>query len=987
MSINKVELIEEINDSEELAQIIAQIITAMGVIELNRSPNSIQAMINNDFGSQTLLFMYTTDHLTKNYIGLADLKDSLQKKIKHKAYNAIFIVSSKNITEGFKIHLNRTFGNFSFTYWGREELIDKIDKTYSDYWRHNDQSLINYEKSFEEELKDDWTIKRVKQFKSAHEKLLDIFIAPGLFHKIHDVESQQKTHVKVNLDKLLEFKHPVIIQGEPGAGKTRILKEIGHQFISENSKTKNEKYLPIFINNINLIESRDNVLDLIDIQKAVQKKVSKAFPEKKIEELVEDYVIVFLIDSMDEFSKENQEKLLLDLKKFCNEKTRIFLATRFQDYTSINGVAALGKAEEIYIEKFSEQQIRGFIRLYFSNDQSKADNLLNSLKENSIIQRLPITPLNLSLISILFEENNFEIPATITDIYDNFNNLLLGRTLPDSRFAFFDINLRERILSVYALELLNKGERSYMTAEDFHKFFKDFFEPIKNTINVDLLPAALDFLINNTGILTLQDGKYVKFLHESYMEYYASREIFNNRRALEKDLIEKFLEINWQYTAIFYAGRSKVMPEFLKKIIERTTQCGNNTEYYRSVHGLGYLIQALYLTEDSIRKEAVHAGLKNTLEIYQWMKKMSSDERFFFKALNLPITVILNTFFFFDNFNSITIKGPLTLAFDELYPNLIFKDPNGNEAVDANVAFKLFTLAMTLSSPRIGEIENMKRLLYDTPLLNDPLFERLLDFGVSLAGNKELYEIKEDLKRPAKAVKSKSDIVQYNKYAEQLYLTAPIGRLRFSVYDRIYPDRKFLILTEGKTDAQIIEHAFTILTGNAPYWEINPIHQSQGGANELAKALSNIAVVIKDKKILGIFDNDEKGNQEFNGLASSKFQMFCNSLRIKKHTEEEIFAIKLPIPPSKEIYYNKSQRFNFFSIEHYFPEKFLKDNNMLLETPIPDLYEITSKGSSKADFSKKIRNVDSPEIFKEFIFLFKEIDRIFNVDEIEYNVT
>ncbi len=630
--------------------------------------------------------------------------------------------------------------------------------------------------------------------------------------------------------------------------------------------------------------------------------------------------------------------------------------------------------------------MRGFINLYFQNDKNKADNLLLCLKENSIIQRLPITPLNLSLISILFEENNFEIPATITDIYDNFNNLLLGRTLPDSRFAFFDINLRERILSVYALELLNRGERSYMTVDEFHTFFQTFFDPIKQTINLSLLPDALEFLINNTGILTLQDGKYVRFLHESYMEYYASREIFNNQRHLEEDLVEKFLEISWQYTAIFYAGRSKAMPEFLRKVIARTSRSTNNSDFYRSVHGLGYLIQALYLTEDSIRKEAVHAALKYVLEIYDWMKKMSSDEKFFFKALSLPLSVIINSFFFFDNFNSITIRGPLQIAFDELYEKLEFSDEEGNKKIDSNIAFKLFTLAMTLASPRIGHIDAMNKLVYDSILLNDPLFERLLDFGVSLVGNKQLYAIKEHLKSPTKAISTRHDVVKFNKGADELYLSAPVGRLRFSVYDRIYPDRNYLLLTEGKTDAQIIEHAFTVLTGQSPYWEINPVHVSQGGANELAKILQSIGTLIKDKKVLGIFDNDAKGNQEFNGLPKSKFNLVPEFIRLKKHIEADVFALKLPIPPFNEKYFQAEQRFCFFSIEHYFPEEYLIKHKMLATTPIPEVFEISDKGSRKSDFSKTVRNELSSDIFKDFVFLFRDIDKIFGVNEIEYQV-
>lgn len=56
-----------------------------------------------------------------------------------------------------------------------------------------------------------------------------------------------------------------------------------------------------------------------------------------------------------------------------------------------------------------------------------------------MIDRLPMTPLTLSLISILFEETEFEIPATLSDIYDNFNTLIIGKAVVSTKIEFIDI--------------------------------------------------------------------------------------------------------------------------------------------------------------------------------------------------------------------------------------------------------------------------------------------------------------------------------------------------------------------------------------------------------------------------------------------------------------------------------------------------------------------------------------------------------------------
>lgn len=55
-----------------------------------------------------------------------------------------------------------------------------------------------------------------------------------------------------------------------------------------------------------------------------------------------------------------------------------------------------------------------------------------------------------------------------------------------------------------------------------------------------------------------------KFQSRSFLEYYASREIFlsEKRTLYEEEIIEKFIEYNWQNVAIFYTGRTKDMENF-----------------------------------------------------------------------------------------------------------------------------------------------------------------------------------------------------------------------------------------------------------------------------------------------------------------------------------------------------------------------------------------------------------------------------------------
>ena len=51
-------------------------------------------------------------------------------------------------------------------------------------------------------------------------------------------------------------------------------------------------------------------------------------------------------------------------------------------------------AVEIYdIRRYNLEQIKHFLDAFFSGEEEKTNNLLTALKENKIIDKLPLTPL------------------------------------------------------------------------------------------------------------------------------------------------------------------------------------------------------------------------------------------------------------------------------------------------------------------------------------------------------------------------------------------------------------------------------------------------------------------------------------------------------------------------------------------------------------------------------------------------------------------
>lgn len=948
---NKFELIEAL-DFESLKSLAITLISKLGYEIKEQTDNYIIANINGPLSSSQHGFVLYDIALT-GPLETETIVENIEKFIQKNGSTLVYIWSNFNISKGFQEGLRGKISLNSIEFFGRDQIIELIEINLPDYWKHDDIGLIQYEKDFCDSIVRESELRSLKIFSEKYSKLLDIFIEPKIIHFYEDKETKTPTRKSISIDHILKDTKPCIISGEAGTGKSTLLKKIGEKIIFQN-ESLDKKNFPVFIT---VTELFDNQYDIISI---LNSKIGAYF-DVTLEEFYALYNLTILVDSIDELELEHQTKIVKQLDKlFKNYKIKYILGTRSSDKSlTIEGLKNL---DAYNIARFSNQQIEQFISKFFINQQSRADKLLDALRENRIIEKLPITPLSLSLISILYEENDLEIPATITDIYENFNSLLLGKAVVSNKIEFIDISFKERILSIYALKLLNTPEKTPMTKKEFFEFFTKYFESKTIPLKKGTLEDVLSYLIENTGVLYLKNNTYVSFNHDSFMEYYAAVEIFKHQRELSSEYVNHFFDLNWQNSAIFYAGHSKDMPSFLAEINSKINSANSFGDFFSAINGAGYLLQALYQTDNKLRKKTVDIVLDVNIRALEFFIKLSSDEKLLFKSFKLPIIWLINLMFFHENFNSGTLRVPLKQAFNDLL------EKYKNSPKSTSDGYKALTLALTLYSNRVNEKRELEELIYNSPLLEDNILLIISDLSLNLISNGDIKEMKKEVKKEFKKIPKPM------KYL----LDTPANKLRFTDYDIIKSKKNVKIVTEGKTDSVILEHAFMTLTnGSAPYWQIKPSGNESGGSHEVFKLLmSSKGLIEKDEFIIGIFDHDDAGLGDYNKLSSSVFETkILNS--VKKHKDENIFAVLLPIPGELDHYMIKEQKFNYFAIEHYIPLEVLNELGALKTTPLSDskgIYSIID--SKKSILEKKVTDTSDPGFFKHFIPLFECIDHL-----------
>lgn len=940
----------------KMKEIVLSVLKKEGYKNLtSESNNLIKGETKEGLSTLLTTFFIYQKNLSGSNVELKELQDKIKLAHKSSQPHLMILITGFNISSSVQKNLNSSF-SFNFDIIYRDRLIDLIATHYPNFWMYENFDLVAYEKYFLEEMVEKSALLNIQGLESKAKKLIDIYIKPRIYEIKKDLESNKSQLNKVHEVDIMRRAKSCIVEGDTGSGKSTLLKEIGRLQIQEQ---KDLKTLPIFISPILLYNSD------FDITKA-GKKLLEGKVSGEWDEILKSYNLLFLIDNIDDFEEDDQKRVIEQLNELNKSASiRYVLSTRSIKTGKISTMCA--DVNFFQIRKFNDLQIREFAFRFFNNE-GIASNLIEALEDNRILQRLPLTPLSLSLIALVFEKENYEIPATISDIYDNFNQLILGKLTATKRFEIIKFNFRERILSLYALEILQNNNGRPYKKKEFIDFLKDYFKDKSSDIAPEVIEEFLLFFIDNSGILRIEEEQFVNFSHRSFLEYYASLEIFKHKRHLESELVENFLDLGWQNVALFYGGQSKDMPNFLKEILNRVRRGTTVDDHNNAILGLGYLLQALYQTDNKLRKEAVELALDQSLVLHEWYKKIISDgEVFLFKNMSLPALSIFNMYFFYLNFLSSTLSEPLAQAFDGLLEKY-------NKDNETNVGYQLLTIAAIFHSKKFNDSSYLKKLFDETKLLKDPYLVTIAEFALYFDSGSEHKLMKQQLH---------SVFLKMSDVTRNL-IKLPASRLRFSPLDSIESRKKVTLVTEGPTDAEILEHAFSVLTdGKIPYWKVKPAGNKSGGASEVKYLLDKSKPLSSENEfIIGIFDHDTEGINQFDGL---QFDFFEDFTRVKKMPGANIFGLKLPVPNFREEYIRQEREHYYLAIEHYFDNSILLESDLVKPSGIPGLYKIKDSSGIKTNFAKKVKLMKNPSDFKSFITLFETIDEISGIQKIDYH--
>ncbi len=628
--------------------------------------------------------------------------------------NKVKVVTNEHFSSGArdKIFDSNNDERANIDFWDGEKLIFFIDKYYPKFWIRGSKPYKKYIERLQERIITDNSIKSLSVDDKKVEKLLNNMIEPKLAERITNEDGSIKW-ISRKADTIINIPSNSIIIGEPGCGKSTLFKTLSNEIITQNSLRNNNDFYPIILTFKEIELTNFNLEDTLDYYFKKDWNFDLGIDFREI--LKSENCAIF-IDALDELAKKESKEMALEAINNFNKRypnIKVICSSRPSDYLFHNCETIGFRYMEI--SDLNRQQIELFLSNYFSDNITKSKSLLKSLKDSEILEKLPKTPLTIALITMLFDEKEIEIPATITDLYELFVNLLIGKTTSTETTDLIEVGIKHRILCYVAKEL-HTNLKSSISKSDLEMLISKYSKERGQKFDVN---QVLNEILDQVGLLYVNDKEEIEFKHQSFQEYFTAFEIFHHRQSDRKLFIDKFNNLWWQNVAIFYAGMAKDSPKFLEEILENSKP-KNLSEYISNTGGMGKLLQALYNTPIEQRKKGIQRGLENMNSVLKIVSEENSnpdrkDLIFWQNFSKYGLMQVFGGWFKHNNW-SITLKEPLSEQFDDNVGLLSNTKLSSDEMF--NLEFQLFLVSSILASDSFTDFERFKQLVDKSTLSN-----------------------------------------------------------------------------------------------------------------------------------------------------------------------------------------------------------------------------------------------------------------------------
>ena len=361
------------------------------------------------------------------------------------------------------------------------------------------------------------------------------------------------------------------IMGDPGAGKSSLIKKVFREYCRQGLTKPGKTKLPYLVELKNINPSLKKNADL---GKWLFDHVKKEIAENKIYKMDECFEtfssttgVLILLDGLDEVSSSNYALVSKCINEFSNHLNKlngnntIVLTMRTQFYQQVKKDFNVNFPHSAFLKPFTPSDVFDFLsRWYFEKDaQRNISRIYKDLTDRPTLREMCSNPLILSMYVAEDQISKGNVsPESRTQFYKKVTEeLIIKRRLMQKSSISVSYSAlkeqRENILGKIAYyHLVNIDEpRNNLKWEDAIKI-------IKNTLKCDASKAESVFyeISRETGLITEERYREsFRFIHLTFCEFLAAFEVVQG----VEDGWSKLLSYHKKFASTSIEGKSRLI--------------------------------------------------------------------------------------------------------------------------------------------------------------------------------------------------------------------------------------------------------------------------------------------------------------------------------------------------------------------------------------------------------------------------------------------
>lgn len=506
-----------------------------------------------------------------------------RKELKEKQAADEGKAKKKSEMENYFDHIKQKFKYLDFT--GLNSILQKrllLEDIYVKLRAQKSYKLTNYRTIADFKLLDEERAsadgKGRKEKTTKPTGLIDGEFA-AVFESMYDEAANKREPLKM------------IILGQPGSGKTTLMKWIALQSVS-SAEGIFSRFTPVFIPLKDLCREPDktfrskNIRDFT-LEMLRKENISNSF----LEEYFEKNGLVFLLDGLDEVADESIRKEVIQwIQDQHIRRNTLLVTSRFSGLQEAKGLKFHDAVPVFVVQDFDVADIERFLENWYKNieaavigdtceedreraikeGKSRYEDLMKIIKDKSYenLRQLAVNPLLLTIIAFV-HRTRAVLPKERHKLYDECLKVMieLWNVANKKLDINFSVGNSMDNLSKLAVYLMKENRREMELSE------------IKRLLPAEIEGKSLDVFLKEmvlkSGLLYESEGKY-GFLHLTFQEYLTACYFAGEENP--NDILEYRERDYWNETFKLFANTGNVR-HFFNEIIDNLEK----KEYWRQM--------------------------------------------------------------------------------------------------------------------------------------------------------------------------------------------------------------------------------------------------------------------------------------------------------------------------------------------------------------------------------------------------------------------